>query len=75
MMGWFYLDIEFTNGNYYLSDIIEIALISEDSGYAFHSYVKLHYTIPKRVKLLTNIQDKTINEIGLSFTKVIQEVI
>ena len=75
MMGRFYLDIEFTNGNYYLSDIIEIALLAEDSGYAFHSYVKLHYTIPKRVKLLTNIQDKTMNEIGLSFTKVIQELI
>ena len=27
-MGRFYLDTEFTNGNYYLADIIKIALLS-----------------------------------------------
>ena len=50
-MGKFYLDMEFTNGNYYLSDILEIALIAEESVNAFHSYVSL----PKRVHKLTGI--------------------
>ena len=35
----FYLDMEFTNGNYYLADILELALVAEESGYVFHSYV------------------------------------
>ena len=32
-MGRFYLDTEFTNGNYYLVVIIEIALVAEESGH------------------------------------------
>ena len=28
MMGRFYWDIEFTNGNYYLTDILEIAVVA-----------------------------------------------
>ena len=40
------MDLEFTNGNYYLADILEIALLLEESGYAFHSYVR--YTTPYR---------------------------
>ena len=55
-MGKFYLDIEFTNGNYYLADILEIALIAEDSGYVFHSYVQIHYSISRRVQELTDIK-------------------
>ena len=31
-MGRFYLDMEFTNGNYYLADILEITLLAEESG-------------------------------------------
>ena len=54
-MGRFYLDMEFTNGNYYLADIIEIALATEDSGNTFHSYTRIQNSIPKRVKELTNI--------------------
>ena len=60
IMGRFYLGMEFTNGNYYLADIIEIALVAEDSGNTFHSYIRIHYSIPKRVKELMNITDKTL---------------
>ena len=68
-MGKFYLDLEFTNGNYYLADILGIALLSE-SGYAFHSYVKIHYSVPQRVQQLTNITNITIKTLGLSFREV-----
>ena len=30
-MGRFSLDMEFTNGNYYLTDILEIAVVAEES--------------------------------------------
>ena len=54
-MGKFYLDMEFTNGNYYLADILEIALIAEDGGYVFHRYVQILYSVPRRVRQLTGI--------------------
>ena len=63
-MGKLYLDLEFTNGNYYLADIVELALLSEESGYAFHSYVKIHYSAPKREQQLTGITNKTIKSLG-----------
>ena len=59
-MGKFYLDMEFTNGNYYLADILEIALVAGESANVFHSYVKIHYSTPKRVRQLTGITNRTI---------------
>ena len=38
-MGRFDLDMEFTNRNYYLVDILEIALLAGESGNVYHSYV------------------------------------
>ena len=66
-MGKFYLDLEFTNRNYYLTDIIEMALVAGESGTAFHSYIRIHYSIPKRVNELTNITDRTLAAIGCGF--------
>ena len=60
----FYFDTEFTNGNYYLGDIIEMALLAEESGNKFHSYVRLHYLVPTRVKELTNISDDLLASAG-----------
>ena len=64
------MDVEYTNGNYYLADIIEIALVAEESGYVFHNYVKIHYPVPKRVEELTNITNNVIRTIGLPFSIV-----
>ena len=69
-MGIFYLDLEFTNGNYYLADILGLALLSEESGYAFHSYVKIHYSVLKMVQQLTGSTSKTIKSLGLPFDEV-----
>ena len=48
-MERFYLDMEFTNGNYYLVDILEIALLAEESGNVHHRHVKINYSVPKQV--------------------------
>ena len=48
----------------YLADIIEMALVAEERGNAFHSYIRIHYSIPKRVKELTNITDRTLAAIS-----------
>ena len=59
--GKFYLDMEFKSGNYYLADILEIALVSGESGNVFHSYVKIHYSVPKRVQQLTGITNSILS--------------
>ena len=64
-MGKFYLDLEFTNGNYYLADILEIALVAEESECVFHRCVKIHYSAPKMVQQLTGITNNTIISHGL----------
>ena len=71
-MGKFFLALEFTNGNYYLSDIIELALIAEETGKVFHRFVKIHYQIPNRVRELT---DETLANLGCSFTDMMTEMI
>ena len=69
-MGRFYLDMEFTNGNYYLVDILETALLAEESGKVYHSYVKINYSVPKQVQLLTGITNRTIETHGVPFRNV-----
>ena len=69
-MEKFYLDQEFTNENFYLADILELVLLSEESGYAFHSYIKIHYSVPKRMQQLTDITNKAIKSLGLQFGEV-----
>ena len=44
------MDMEFTNGSYYLTDILEIAVLAEESGNIYR-YVKIHYSLPKQVPL------------------------
>ena len=68
-MSKFYLDMEFTNENLYLVDLIEITLIAGDNGTTFHSYVKILYSIPKRVKQLIGITNRTIKQLGLPLLK------
>ena len=46
------MDIEFTNGNYYLTDILEIAVVTEESGNIYHRYVKIHYSVPQQHAML-----------------------
>ena len=54
---------------------LEIALVLEERGYAFHSYVKINYSVPKRVQQLTGITNKTIKSLGLPFREVMDGLI
>jgi len=69
------MDLEFTDGNFYMADIIEIAVIAEESGNVFHMYVRIHYSIPKHVQDLTRINDKILNNLGCLFTDVMISMI
>ena len=74
-IGKFYLDLEFTNGDYYLADVLEIALVAGESGSILHSYVKIHYSVPQRVQQLKGITNGTINTLGLPFTEVMDGLV
>ena len=67
--------MEFTNGNYYLTDILEIAVVAEESGNIYHRYVKIPYSVPKQVQLLTGIKNRTIETHGVSFRDVMDGLV
>ena len=74
-MGRFYLDIEFTNGNYYLVDILEIALLAEERGNIYRSYVKIKDSVPKQVQLLTGITNRSKETHGVPFRNVMDGLV
>ena len=74
-MGSFYLDMEFTNGNDYLVDILEISLLADESGNVYHSYVKINYSVPKQMQLLTEITNRTIETHGVPFRNVMDGLV
>ena len=45
-------------------------LLAEESGNVYHSYVKIYYSVPKQVQLLTGITNRTIETHGVPFRNV-----
>ena len=52
-----YIYLEYTNGNYYMCDIIEIAAVSERTDATYHTLVKIEDRMPPNVTKLTGITD------------------
>lgn len=73
-MGIFYIVTEYTNGNFYLGDIFEIACLSKDSGYIFHSYIKIPSSIPRYIKRLCSVTDMTIQD-SPSFCEIMDDLL
>ena len=46
---------------------IEIALFAEESGNVYQSYVKINYSVPKQVQLLTGFTNRTIETPDVPF--------
>ena len=74
-MGRFYLDLEFTNGNYYLADVIEMGMVAEYTNHEFHQFVKINYPLPYVVKQLTCITDEKLHANGCSFKDTMQALV
>ena len=66
-MSLFYLDLEYSNGNFYLRDIFDLTLISERSGHVFHSLINIPLPLDDYVKFLCNITDNTLQREGTTF--------
>ena len=73
-MGIFYIDTEYTNGNYYLGDIFEIAVLSESSGFLFHSYVNTQQQLPRYVSNMCNVTNTFIKN-SPTFNEVMNDLI
>ena len=73
-MGIFYIDIEFTNGNFYLGEIFEIACLSENSGYIFHSFIKITTPIPRYIQKLCNTDTDVVHN-SQPFSRVIKGLV
>ena len=67
--------MEFTNGNYYVTDILEIAVVAEESGNIYHRCIKIHYSVSKQVQLLTEITNRTIETHGVPFRDVMDGLV
>lgn len=74
-MDVFFLDTEFTNGNFYLGDIFEIGLVSERSGNGFHAFIKPPYRLDHYIKFLCQITDRFLQKEGSSFKKTYDDMI
>ena len=66
-MGVVYIDLEYTNGNYYMCDIIETAAVSERTDATYHTLVKIEDRIPPNVTKLTGITDAALQAVGIPF--------
>ena len=75
MPARFFLDTEYTNGNYYRGDIFEIALISETTYRVFHQYIKIKYRLPNNVKTLCRISDEYLLRKGVPFTYMLKRML
>ena len=62
-----YIDLDYTNGNYYMCDIIEIAAVTERTGAKYHTLVKIEDRLPPNVTKLTGITDAALQSVGLTF--------
>ena len=74
-MSLFYLDTEFSNGNFYLGDIFEIAVISERSGNAFHTLIKIPTRLDSYVKFICSITDNVLQREGITFKQAFDGMI
>ena len=77
-MNRFYLDTEYSNGNYYLGDIFEIAVLSEKSGYIFHSYIKIppqQQPLSPFIMQFCHVTRKKLDMLSLPFNQVMRELI
>ena len=54
---------------------MEIAVVAEENGNIYHRYVKIRYSVPKQVQLLTGITNRTSETHGVPFRDVMDGLV
>ena len=67
-----YIDTEFTDGNLYAGDLIEIAAVSDPSGNTFHTLVKPTGEVPREVEQLTGLTTAIVNKEGMTAANALE---
>ena len=68
-MNRFYLDTEYSNGNFYLGDIFDLALIAETSGHVFQTLIRIPSPLDNYVQFMCNITDKILQQEGMTHSE------
>ena len=66
-MNLFYLDTEYSNGNFYLGDIFDLSLIASKSGNVFHTLINIPLPLPHYIQFMCNITDCKLQCEGVLF--------
>ena len=66
-----YIDLEYTNGNLYIADILEIAVVSGDTENVFHTLISIDYEIPSVVTEITGLTTHAVQKNELHFVDAI----
>ena len=67
VMNLFYLDTEYSHGNFYLGDIFDVTLIAAKSGHVFHTLITIPTSLDNYVKFMCNMTDATLQTEGIDF--------
>ena len=74
-MNLFYLDTEYSNGNFYLGDIFDLSLIAAKSGNVFHTLINIPLPLDNYIKFMCNITDSKLWREGVSFEEAYKSMI
>ena len=74
-MNRFFLDTEYTNGNFYIGDIFDLALIAEKSGHIFHTLIKVSAPLDNYIKFMCSITDEKLKKEGVTFKHAFEAMI
>ena len=74
-MKLFYLDTEYSHGNYYLGDIFDVTLIAAKSGHVFHTLITIPTPLDSYVKFMCTMTDDKLRREGIPFAEAFKAMI
>ena len=74
-MALFYLDTEYSHGNFYLGDIFDLTLIAAKSGNVFHTLITIPTPLDNYVKFMCNMTDSKLQREGIPFAEAFKAML
>ena len=74
-MNRFFLNTEYTNGNFYIGDIFDLALMAEKSGHVFHTLISVPAPLDNYIKFMCSITDEILKKEGVTFKYAFEAMI
>jgi hypothetical protein len=74
-MNLFYLDTEYSHGNFYLGDIFDMTLIAAKSGHVFHTLINIPTPLNNHIQFMCNMTDGKLQREGIPFEDAFKAMI